>query len=411
MLGMDGLLTLWVTAALAAAHITLTGNGTNRRWWLLSAAACALGVLTKGPVALVLVGVPVVLYRLLDRRCPRLSLAYGIVYVAVVLALAGPWFVAAAWADGGFTGYFFWTHNIVRFVAPFDHAEPVWYFVPGLLLGLLPWTLLLPGLVRFLGRRSARSAARRSPALGFFMLTFAAAFAFFSASGCKRPAYILPALPPLALALGCYLDAVMAHGFLLRRGTRLAFPAAAVSLSAGTAIVGAAAVTHFIPAATALVLAAVALTALVGLAVVRRAVNWPSAAAVSFVVLLAGTHFLLPEYNRRFALRTYLRALVDPHGDEHLTVICYPQRWDSVSFYLPGAEVKVFSARERPQLFAALRNRRPVLLAARSGKALDEIVSGLPQEMEFVSGSKDAAVTVGWLRLRATPADLRFAEK
>src|SRR5262249_51405284 len=151
---------------------------------------------------------------------------------AVVVALAGPWFVAAACVESDFAGYFFWTHNVVRFLAPFDHAEPVWYFVPGLLLGLLPWTLLLPGLVRFLARRPARSGARRPPALGFCLLAFVSAFAFFSASGCKRPAYILPALPPLALSLGCYLDAVLARGALLRRGSRLAFPAAAVSLAA-----------------------------------------------------------------------------------------------------------------------------------------------------------------------------------
>jgi dolichol-phosphate mannosyltransferase len=351
---------------------------------------------------------------LLDARCSRLSLRQGSAYLAVVLALAGPWFVAAAWADREFAGYFFWTHNVVRFFAPFDHAEPVWYFLPGLLLGLLPWTLLLPGLLRFLGRRSARSAARRPPALGFFLLAFVAAFAFFSASGCKRPAYLLPALPPLALALGCYLDAVLARGAwrgVLVRGGRLAFPAAAVSLTAGVALVCLAAVTHFIPAPTALVLAAVGVSGLLALILTRRSVTWPVSAAASFAVLLAGIQVLLPEYNRRFALRTHLRAHVGQFDDEHLTVICYPQRWDSVSFYLPDAEVKVYSARERRQLFAGLRNGGRVLLAARSGRSLDEVVSGLPDEMEFVSASRDAAVVVGWLRPRASSAGARIAVK
>jgi dolichol-phosphate mannosyltransferase len=417
MLTMDGLLALWVTASLASIHCALLGNpqSANRNpqwgWWLLSAAACALGVLTKGPVALVLVGVPVVLYRLLDPRCPRLSWRHGLAYVAVVVALAGPWFVAAACVESDFAGYFFWTHNVVRFLAPFDHAEPVWYFVPGLLLGLLPWTLLLPGLVRFLGRRPARSAARRPPALGFCLLAFLSAFAFFSASGCKRPAYILPALPPLALSLGCYLDAVLAHGALLRRGSRLAFPAAAVSLAAALVLVCAGAASRLLPPTTAVVLATVLLAGTAALVLARRAVTWPVVAGCAFVMLLAGIQVLLPEYHRHFALREHLRAHVGRGGGERVTVICYPQRWDSVSFYLPGAEVKVFSAGERARLFAALRDRPRMLLAAKSGRSLEDVLRGLPEDLEFVSGAKDAAVVVGWVRPRPLATDGRLAEK
>ena len=55
------------------------------------------------------------------------------------------------------------------------------------------------------GARCAR-ARRRPAALGFFLLSSLLCLVFFSASGCKRPAYILPAMPPLALALGCYLN-------------------------------------------------------------------------------------------------------------------------------------------------------------------------------------------------------------
>jgi dolichol-phosphate mannosyltransferase len=417
MLNMDGLLAVWVTAALASAHLALRGMRPRWRWWLISAAACALGVLTKGPVAIVLVAAPVVLYRLLDARCSRVSPRHGLAYLAVVLALAGPWFVAAARLDGGFAGYFFWMHNVVRFVAPFDHAEPMWYFLPGLFLGLLPWTLLVPGLLRFVGRRSFRTATRRPPALGFFLLAFLSAFAFFSASGCKRPAYILPALPPLALALGCYLNAVLPRSAwpglrgVVVRGSRLAFPAAAVSLAVGVGIGLVAAATRFVPPLTALVLAAVGLAGIAALTYARRRVTWPVAALTSFAVLFVGIQILLPEYNRRFALRTHLRAEAGAFRDERLTVICYPQRWDSVSFYLPDAEVKVFAAHEQQQLLAELRETPRALVAVRSGRALKEIVSGLPNELEFVSGSTDAAVVVGRVRARVSPADVRLAEK
>jgi dolichol-phosphate mannosyltransferase len=402
MLTMDGLLALWTTAALAAAHAALTSE--RRGWWLaLSALCCALGVLTKGPVALVLVGLPILAYRCLDTRCPRLSWRGGIAYVTMVAALVAPWFVAITVAVSEFASYFFWTQNVVRFVTPYDHAEPAWYYLPGLLLGLLPWALLLPGLVRFVSRRSLRTATLRPGALGFFLLAFLLPLVFFSASGCKRPGYLLPAIPPLALALGVYLDVVTARvswrHLLARRGSRLAYPVAACSLvlAAGMAIT--ATLLRFLPPTTGLILVVGAVVGAGSLAVFRRAVTWPVSAGVTFVMLLAGVQLLLPEYNRRFALRTHLRAHVLPE-DERPTVLCYPQRWDSVSFYLPDADVRHYSASERELLLRDLRQRPGAILVVKSGRILDELLRELPESVEFVSSARDAAVTVGRIQTR-----------
>ena len=93
-------------------------------------------------------------------------------------------------------------------MAPIDHAEPFWFFIPGLMLGMLPWTLLLAPFAKYLMRRSGALARRRSASLGFLLLASLWCLLFFSLGGCKRPSYILPAMPPLALALGCYVDAV-----------------------------------------------------------------------------------------------------------------------------------------------------------------------------------------------------------
>src|SRR5260370_12673891 len=107
-----------------------------------------------------------------------------------------------------FSEYFFWNRNVVRYSAPCDQSNPAWFHLPGLLLGTLPWTLLLPGFLRFLTRQSTSSAARRPVALGFYLLAFLWCVVFYSLAGCKRPVYILPALPLLALMLGCYLVAL-----------------------------------------------------------------------------------------------------------------------------------------------------------------------------------------------------------
>src|SRR5262249_17783555 len=86
-----------------------------------------------------------------------------------------------------------------------DHLEPIWFYVPLLFLGLLPVSLLLVPFVRFIGTGEGNAALKRTPAFGFALLAGLWCVLFFSLSGCKLPTYILPAFPPLALALGHFL--------------------------------------------------------------------------------------------------------------------------------------------------------------------------------------------------------------
>src|SRR5262249_61980884 len=101
-----------------------------------------------------------------------------------------------------------WEPTVLRFVAPFDHQRGVWFSLPVILFGLLPATLLLVPFVRFLLSGKEDSAARRCPELGFLLLGGGWCLFFFTLSGSKLPTYILPAFPPLALALGYFV----AHG-------------------------------------------------------------------------------------------------------------------------------------------------------------------------------------------------------
>jgi dolichol-phosphate mannosyltransferase len=411
MLTMDGALCLCVTVALAAAHRALQSPPGRRPglWWFVSATACGFGLLAKGPVALVLVAPPILAYRWLDPRCPRFTGRGTALYLAVMLAVAGPWYVALIAQEPGFAWSFFWTHNVVRFVAPFDHQEPFWFHLPGLLFGMLPWTLLLPGLVRFMARRSARTAARRPPALGFCLLAFLWGVAFFSASGCKRATYILPALPPLALALGCYLDVVLLRTKLQpfwalreRRRGSLAFPAALTALALGLGVALAATFAKLITPATSLALAGAALLLAAVVVFAGRAVTWAATAAATFTVLLAGLHVLLPAYNQQFALRKELWTHAELAPTRRLRVVCYPQRYDSVSYYLPNADVRVYTADQKRQLLRDLR-RGDTLLLVKSGRVLQQLLDEWPEGVEFVSRGKQGAITVGWVRVRDVP--------
>jgi hypothetical protein len=277
---------------------------------------------------------------------------------------------------------------------------------------MLPWTLLLPGFVRFLGRHSARSAARRPAALGFVLLAFLWSLLFFSASGCKRATYILPAMPPLALALGYYLDAVAARALAARAGTALArygaafaYRATQLVLAAGIAAGLAAAPAGLLRWPTALLSAGAAAG---GLLLVSRPewrgrprAAWGLCVAATFALLFAGVYGLLPGYARKFSLRGAVRPLAEAVEDE--PVVCYPRRWDSVSFYLRRNDVHVYTAAERPQLVEALRARRETLVFVKTGPYLEELLAALPQDMEFVPQGRQGALTAGRVRHRPEP--------
>jgi len=195
LLTIDGLLTFWVTLGVFAGW-----SG----WSFVCALACAFGVLTKGPVAILLVIPPLLVHRWLFTGSLHLRWKPILAFGAIILAVNIPWYVGVWIEQPEFGGYFFVQHNLQRFLAPFDHIEPIWYYAPVLLIGLLPGALLLPGLVRWLAAGDPQSTQGRTPELGFLLLAGGWCVLFFSLSGCKLPTYVLSAFAPLSLALGAY---------------------------------------------------------------------------------------------------------------------------------------------------------------------------------------------------------------
>jgi dolichol-phosphate mannosyltransferase len=362
MLTMDGLLNLWVVTAMALAHGAIRGP-TLRRWsWLLSALCCGLGLLTKGPVALVLVVVPLLIWQALDRRTARVRPFDWMIYLGTAGSLALPWYVAVAWKVPTFAGEFFWTHHVVRFLAPIDHSEPFWFFIPGLVLGMFPWTLLLIPLGKYLFRKTGALARRRPASLGFFLLAGGWCLLFFSLGGCKRPSYILPALPPLALALGCCADrlADRARGVLKFR---------------------------------------------------QLPVSWILGGATTFLVLFLAIHQFLPGYARKFSLRAQVRPNRSLSADSSLPVVCYPRGWDSVNFYLRRNDVGVYSTGRREALVADLRSHPQTLVFVKSDGYLKELRRALPASLEFIELGRQGMVTAGVVQRRSEVNSTVFAQR
>ncbi len=175
----------------------------GRNWMLLTWAALALAVLSKGLVALVLPGATLVVYSLANRDFSpwrRLHLLPGL---AVFFAIAAPWFVAVSVANPEFAHFFFIHEHLERFLeSGHRRTQAWWYFFPILALGLLPWLTAIPqGLIAGWRRSADQPFAPRR----FLLLWSVVVFAFFSVSSSKLPSYILPIFPALAWLTGAAL--------------------------------------------------------------------------------------------------------------------------------------------------------------------------------------------------------------
>jgi 4-amino-4-deoxy-L-arabinose transferase-like glycosyltransferase len=339
LLTMDTLLCLFVISSLAFAHLALRGSRLLWRPWLLSSVGVGLGLLTKGPVAAVLVIVPIAASGLLGQiRWPssRAWLAFG----GVMLGVAAPWYIAMLVVEPEFADYFFVRHHLARFATPFDHQEPFWFYVPELLVGILPGAIPIAGIGFAAWRKGIRGGW--SAELGFFLLACAWCVGFFSVAGCKRPGYILPAMPLLALAAAKYVDALW-----LAQGSW------------------------------------------------RSSASWLLGGAVC-VVLVGGAFFMiLPKHAGRFSMRGQVQPLA--RCVDSLPVVCYPRRWDSVSYYLERDDVRAYMPAEREQFLHDLHEAPRTLIFIKSQQAVAELLRDLPQGFKFVPQGEQGTVRVGFL--------------
>ncbi len=325
---LDGLLTFWVTLGVFAGFRSLMCSaGKDWGWWLLCAAACGFGVLTKGPVAIILVVAPLFLFGWLSGPAPRATdpARRLLAFAAIVLAINLPWYVAVWLRQPEFGAYFFVQHNLQRFLAPFDHLEPVWYYLPVLAGGLLPGALLAWPFARWLLSGEPGAAGRRSPELGFCLLAGGWCVLFFSLSGSKLPTYIVPAFPPLALALGYFwANTSSARG---ERAFRIALPV------------------------------------------------WG--------LLLLFTHAVaLPWYA---ALRSPMGApaaeLRSSCADPAVTVCCYPRNCDSAAFYLGRDDLRPTRSKFVHLFVADLLTRERTVVLFTHNHSLEALKFALPPDL------------------------------
>lgn len=200
---------------------------TDSKFWLFDLYFfVGAATLAKGPVAPLLALVIIGIFAGLRREWSlfRRSLWWPgfVLYFAMVL----PWYIAVQRRNPTFLKVFFLQHNLERFATNrFEHYHPFWYYVPVMLLGLTPWAIIAAtAFVDAIGGSFNEWKARRSKfhyvghgragdAFPEFLVLWAlVVIVFFSFSDSKLPGYILPAIPPLTILAGDYLNRIRIRG-------------------------------------------------------------------------------------------------------------------------------------------------------------------------------------------------------
>ncbi len=213
-MGLAGMMTLALSGLLIAQRND--ADATERRNWMIACwAGMALSVMSKGLIGIVLPGAILILYSLWSRDWKIWTRLHFGIGLAVFFAITVPWFVLVTLKNPEFPRFFFIHEHFQRFTTKVHHRDGPWYyFIPLLLIGILPWLGVL--LQSLWSARSGEGTGFQPKKMLFTWAAFI--FVFFSISDSKLPSYILPIFPALALLIALYLQNASRTAWALTAG-------------------------------------------------------------------------------------------------------------------------------------------------------------------------------------------------
>jgi len=230
---LDMTVAVFISAAMFSFIVALKRSGVWRGLLILAFFAfCALAVMTKGLIGVLIPCATIFLYALalgvfpFFRKLKVSDIWWCVAGAALFAAIAAPWHVLAAlanppyetaegifsknWEGQGFFWYYIIHEHILRYIDPETsmRAAPWWLFLVLAPVGLIPWVVLLPQALRDAFRGGYARLRAENPEMLFFGLWIFFVIAFFSASSSKLPAYIVPIYPAFGVVIGVWIAKV-----------------------------------------------------------------------------------------------------------------------------------------------------------------------------------------------------------
>ncbi|MBI2829513.1 MAG: glycosyltransferase family 39 protein [Acidobacteria bacterium] len=349
--------------------ITLTIWAALERRWVAAGGAAGLGLLMKGPVALVVPALVLAPIWWRERRTAPVRVR-DLATAAAVCAVVGlPWYGAMTLRHGvAYLHSFLVGDNLERFATNrFNEPRAIWFYLPILVGGMLPWSAYLVALPWRSATRVARGQRRLTDMERRLLLWAFVPLLFFTISIGKQPRYILPVLPPLAILLARSIATRTADaGNAARTGLAIATWGTA-ALYAAVAILLYRAKPLFItayPVLTSIGVALIAASAVVlaWIAASRRWRRLPAVATICAAVLLLSVQFGTLAGTRPEPVEQ-MATLVLAHRASGEPVGTYQVFVRSLVFYTRFKQVELFN---EGVALDFLTSPEPVLLVVRA---------------------------------------------
>jgi 4-amino-4-deoxy-L-arabinose transferase-like glycosyltransferase len=200
---LDVPVTFFITACMACFLGAGHAQGPRQRnlYWLMYATS-ALAVLCKGLIGMVLPGLIIGLWIALTRHWALLRQTRIASGTLLFLAIVTPWHLLMAREHPDFLNFYFIHEHWTRFISDgHRRTAPWWFFLAVAGAGFLPWTGLLPAILRRL-KGNGWQQLRHHPEDLLMALWVMVPLVFFSLSQSKLASYIFVIFPPLAILAG-----------------------------------------------------------------------------------------------------------------------------------------------------------------------------------------------------------------
>ena len=206
----------WIGVAIwCFAFAFMAGDKPHAALARLGFVACALGMLSKGLIGIVLPGMVLFIWLLWTRQFRKVRYLPWLSGLVLFALIALPWFVLAQQKYPQLFDYMFIGQQFSRYTATtHNNPQPWWFYLLALVLVFFPWVFFALNQLRRQIRPTASSALTPSIDPAWWRLCWAwtgAILVFFSVPNSKLVGYILPVMPALALLAALGWERAMAH--------------------------------------------------------------------------------------------------------------------------------------------------------------------------------------------------------
>lgn len=201
----DTILAFWITLSLLLFYTGYIRFEKGKKYMLGAYVAMGAGLLTKGPVGLIVPLATMLLFVLARKEYGRikdLHLGKGLIIAVGIIAA---WLIPACIMGGeAYTQNILFKQTFGRTVDAFAHKGALYYYFLGFPVDFLPWSLFVPAAAVYFWKYRSTNKNILLP-----LVWFSFTFALFTLVSGKRNLYLLPLYPAAAMLMAkFFIDGV-----------------------------------------------------------------------------------------------------------------------------------------------------------------------------------------------------------